>query len=168
MVKVLIAFQCTAEDFTHPQIRTNLGTCILSWLKLKMFLMSLCFSYYLQHTIWLSTIFFTLIMETVSITTIFKLKQSWLLKLLGICHVLSGLWKIFAHFKCFNSFIWTNWFRLDQIGLNWIRLDQTGSTWHKLDQIGINWIKLDKIGSNLSNSLKLGGGGLSPTPTLTF
>jgi hypothetical protein len=37
-----------------------------------------------------------------------------------------------------------------------------------MDQIGLNWIKLDRIGTNLTKLLKLGGGGLSPTPILSF
>ena len=44
---------------------------------------------------------------------------------------------------------------MDQIGLNWIKLDQIGSN-------------LIKIGSNVIKLLKLGGGGLSPTPSLSF
>ena len=62
----------------------------------------------------------------------------------------------------------SNFFKLDQIWSNWIKLDQIGINRIKLDQIGLNLIKLDQIGSNLIKLLKLGGGGLSPTPTLSF
>ena len=68
--------------------------------------------------------------------------------------------------------------KLDQIGINWIKLDLIGlnltnlvqpcSNLIKLDWIGSNLIKLNQIGSNLIKLLKLEGGGLSPTPTLSF
>mgnify|MGYP006903841588 CR=1 FL=1 len=69
-----------------------------------------------------------------------KLKQSLLLKLLGICHVVVVL----PHFWKLKS---------DQIGSKWIkkdciRLDQIGSNWIKLDQLGSTSLKLDQIGSN--------------------
>ena len=60
---------------------------------------------------------------------------------------------------------------MDQIGINWIKLDQTGLNWINWVQLGTNLIKLDEIGmigSNLIKLLKLEGGGLSPTPTLSF
>ena len=37
-----------------------------------------------------------------------------------------------------------------------------------MDQIGSTSLKLDQIGSNLITLLKLGGGGMSPTPALSF
>ena len=61
---------------------------------------------------------------------LFKLKQSLLLKLLGICHCCSLL-KIQIKLNCF---------KLLQIALNCIRL----INWLKQDEIGSNWIKLDQ------------------------
>ena len=49
-----------------------------------------------------------------------------------------------------------------------MKLDQTWSNLIKLDQTWSNLIKLDQIRSNLIKLLKLGGVGLSPTPTLSF
>ena len=67
--------------------------------------------------------------------SIFKLKQSLLLKLLGICHV----------FLLRLTFENSNQIKLLQIASNCIRL----IIWLKQDKIGSNWIKLDQIGSNL-------------------
>ena len=61
----------------------------------------------------------------------FKLKQSLLLKLLGICH-------IFVFVLTFEN---SNQIKLLQIASNCIRL----IIWLKQDKIGSNWIKLDRI-----------------------
>ena len=60
---------------------------------------------------------------------IFKLKQSLLLKLLGICHV------------CL-TFENSNQIKLVQIASNWIRL----IIWFKSDKIGSKRIKSDQVG----------------------
>ena len=38
----------------------------------------------------------------------------------------------------------------------------------EMAQNGLDWIKRDQIGTNFIKLLKLGGGGLSPTPTSSF
>ena len=61
--------------------------------------------------------------------------------------------------------------QIDSFGSNWIKPDQFGSNWFKVNQIdylvliGSNWFKLVKI---KLGSAKIWGGGLSPTPALSF
>ena len=80
---------------------------------------------------------------------VFKLKQSLLLKLLGICHVVvffvSHFWKFKSDKIASNFCRLIIWLKQDKIGSNWIKLDQTWSNWNKIEWIGSNLMKLDQI-----------------------